>query len=234
MAVVITELLGTDPFSGSRITINANFASLANEVNDLEAVFGISLSSGNMDLTANVSGGVIKANSVLVNNTIQMPATGVPNVTITGSTGDIQAETMELSTSASIPTLSVNNLTTSSLGSSVFNGQATFNKLLLIRDGWALNKVNIGAQSTHTVINDDNVVLFQPTGVSPDSLTLTADAALVDGHVVHARGHEHIRVQQHRLRGRRIQEHHHADVQPRGRQVDSPLEHRHDIIVNKQ
>jgi len=184
MSVVITELLGTDPFSGSRITINANFTSLANEVNDLEDVFGISLSSGNMDLTANLSGGVLKVNSLLSNNFIYLPATGVPTITLSGATGDIKAETMELSTSASVPTLTADNLIATSLGSSVFNGQATFNKLMLVRDGWALNKVNLGAVSAHTVINDDNVLLYQPTGTSPDSLVLTPDASLVDGHVV--------------------------------------------------
>jgi hypothetical protein len=36
MAVTITEILGTDSISGSRLTINANFLLLENAYNDLE------------------------------------------------------------------------------------------------------------------------------------------------------------------------------------------------------
>ena len=36
MAITITEILGTDSISGSRLTINANFLLLENAYNDLE------------------------------------------------------------------------------------------------------------------------------------------------------------------------------------------------------
>ncbi len=182
MAIVITEILGTDPFSGSRIVINANFQSLKTELEAFETNFGISIASGNIDISSAI-GGQIKAKTGAFNN-IQLPATGTPNITMTGSTGAIVGKTLSLATSATIPTLSVDNLTATSLGSSVFNGEATFNALVKITDGLAYNKVDIGTTSTHTVINSDRVVLFTLNALSPGALVLTPDASLVDGHVV--------------------------------------------------
>ena len=182
MAIVITDILGTDPFSGSRIVINANFQSLKTELDALEANLGISVSSGNIDISAAI-GGQIKAKTGAF-NTLQLPATGVPNITLTGSSGAIVGKTLSLATSATIPSLSVDSLTASSLGSSVFNGEVTFNALTKVTDGLALNKVNIGTTSTHTVINSDCVVLFTLNVLSPGALILTPDPSLVDGHVV--------------------------------------------------
>lgn len=180
--IVITELLGTDPFSGSRIVINSNFQALKTEVEALENNLGISVASGNIDISA-ATGGQISAKVGAFNN-IQLPATGIPNITMTGSTGAIVGKTLNLATSATIPSLSVDNFTASSLGNSVFNGMATFNALTKITDGLALNKVNVGTTSTHTVINSDCVVLFTLNVLSPGALILTPDPSLVDGHVV--------------------------------------------------
>jgi hypothetical protein len=189
MSVVITEILGTDAFSGSRLTINANFASIANEVNNIESIFGISLTNGNMNLTANAGGGIIQANQLL-SGIVQLPATGVATITLTGSTGAIVGTTLTLSTSANIPNLTVNNFTATALGSSSFSGQATFNNLLLLRGngGLALGQtVSLGAISSYVVggsADYSSVLLFQPTGTSPDVLTLTADPSLPDGHIL--------------------------------------------------
>ena len=182
MAIVIQDILGTDAFSGSRIVINANFAAIVSEITTLETNFGISLASGNLDVSAAV-GGVIKAKTVAA-NTIQLPATGVPTIILTGSTGAMTGTTLSLATSLTVPAISVDNLTCTSLGNSIFNGGATFNALVKIRDGVALNKIDLGAITTHTVLNSDCVLLFSPTGSSPDSLVLAADPSLVDGHVI--------------------------------------------------
>lgn len=179
--IVITNLLGTDPFSGSRIVINANFASLATELTALETNLGISVTSGNIDVSA-ATGGTISGKTGAFNN-IQLPATGIPNITLTGSTGVIVGKILNLATSATIPTLSVANFTATSLGSSVFNGTATFNALTKITDGLALNKIAI-TTSEHTVLNSDCVLLISLNPFSPASLILTPDPSLVDGHCV--------------------------------------------------
>jgi hypothetical protein len=182
MSIIITELLGKDPFSGSRITINANFQSIKTEVDTLEANLGISVSSGNIDISA-ATGGQLKAKAGAF-NTLQLPVSGVPNITLTGSTGAITGSTLSLATSAAIPTITADNLTLSSLGQSIFNGGATFNALVKIKDGLAYNKVDVGVVNTHTVINSDRVILFTLNALSPGALVLVPDPSLVDGHII--------------------------------------------------
>jgi len=182
MSIIITELLGKDPFSGSRITINANFQSIKTEVDTLEANLGISVSSGNIDISA-ATGGQLKAKAGAF-NTLQLPVSGVPNITLTGSTGAITGSTLSLATSAAVPTITADNLTLSSLGQSIFNGGATFNSLVKIKDGLAYNKVDVGVVNTHTVINSDRVILFTLNALSPGALVLVPDPSLVDGHII--------------------------------------------------
>ena len=178
---IISEILGTDSFSGSRITINANFQSLKSTCDSLETNFGLSISAGNIDIST-ASGGSIKSKS-LATNSISLPASGVPKITFTGSTGNMTGVNLTLSGSLTVPSLTVDNLTCSNLGSSVFNGEATFNQLVKINDGLAMNMIDIGTVSSHTVLNSDRVVVFQASG-SPASFSVTADPSLVNGHVV--------------------------------------------------
>lgn len=181
MSIVITEILGTDPFSGSRIVINSNFLSIKTEVELLENNLGISVASGNIDISS-ATGGQIKAKTGAFNN-IQLPVSGVPNIILTGATGAIVGKTLSLGTSAAIPTLTTDNLTTSSLGQSIFNGQSSFNSLVKINDGLAYNKIAI-TSSEHTVINNDRVLIVTLALTSPGALILTPDPSLVDGHVI--------------------------------------------------
>jgi hypothetical protein len=181
--IVITEILGTDSFSGSRLTLNANFASLANELTSFETSFGISIASGNIDVSA-ATGGQIKGKVGAFNN-IQLPATGTPVITLNGTTGSITTTLGTLTTPA-IQTASINITTGGNLvngGSSVFNGQSTFNELVVLNDGFARAKIDVGATGTHTVLNTDNVILFDGS-TSPNMLTLTPDISLVNGHNV--------------------------------------------------
>ncbi len=182
MSATITDMLGSDSFSGSRVIINANFNSLKSELDDIESNFGLSITSGNIDVSA-ASGGEIKA-KVGAFNSIQLAAAGTPKITLTGSTGAMVGVTLSLSTSLTVPAISVDNLTATALGQSIFNGNATFNSLTAVRDGFASNYIDIGTVTSHTVLNSDNVIWFSPDPLSPGTLFLTPDVALVDGHVV--------------------------------------------------
>lgn len=180
MSIIITEILGTDSFSGSRLTINANFLALKSEVETIESVFGLSLASGNLDVSA-ATGGQIKG-KVGAFNTLQLPVAGVPNITLTGSTGAVVANTLSLNSSLTVPNITLTlggNLWNQ--GSTVFDGQVTNNDLVVFNDGFTRIKVDIGATNTHTVLNSDNIIIFDGT-TSPAILTLTPDISLVDGH----------------------------------------------------
>jgi len=182
MSTIITTLLGTDPFSGSRIVINANFEALKNTLDDIETNFGLSILSGNIDVST-ATGGQILAKTIGV-NTITLPSTGTPNITLTGATGLIEAEDITLTTSIEAPSAEFDNLVMSALGSSTFNGQVTFNELVKLYDGVARNRIDIGAVAAHTVLNSDCTIIFENNGSSPPVLTLTPDASLVDGHEI--------------------------------------------------
>ena len=83
MAVTITEILGTDSISGSRLTINANFLLLENAYNDLEDTFNINVLTGSMDVSA-ASSGQIKAKTIL-SNSLVLPSSGSPTIEIYGT-----------------------------------------------------------------------------------------------------------------------------------------------------
>lgn len=83
MAVTITEILGTDSISGSRLTINSNFLLLENAYNDLENTFNVNVLTGSMDVST-ASSGQIKAKSLLSNSMV-MPSSGTPTIQIYGT-----------------------------------------------------------------------------------------------------------------------------------------------------
>ena len=183
MAITITELLGTDPFSSSRFVINANFFSIKSNFTDLESGLGISIISGNIDVST-APGGSIKA-KVMESKTLNLINPSMSNtIMLTGSTGAIVAQniTANAIVTAAIDAGKVNIGT----NASVFDGQVTFNEMVIETGGSAINKVDVGIPSTpttdtHTVINDDRVVIFDVTG---STLSIVPDASLLDGHVV--------------------------------------------------
>ena len=126
MAVTITEILGTDSISGSRLTINANFLLLENSYNDLENTFNINVLTGSLDVSSATSG-QIKAKSMLSNSMV-MPSSGSPTVEIYGtgaSAGFIVASsTVASATGIFSNVLQVNAL--SSTGAAVFGATASF------------------------------------------------------------------------------------------------------------
>jgi hypothetical protein len=126
MAVTITEILGTDSISGSRLTINANFLLLENSYNDLENTFNINVLTGSLDVSSATSG-QIKAKSMLSNSMV-MPSSGSPTVEIYGtgaSAGFIVASsTVAAATGIFSNVLQVNAI--SSTGAATFGATASF------------------------------------------------------------------------------------------------------------
>lgn len=183
MSAIVTELLGTDAFADSRLTINANFDSLLGEINLLESSLGIS-TSGNINVTAYPIGGGQILGLLGGFNTLILPATGTTKITLTGSTGAIVAGLVTC-TSLVVPTANISTTLTvtgaSTLGATTFNGLVTFTNLA----GIARPVLDLGsALEAHTVINSDGIMLFIGDVTSPAMLTLTPDASLVDGHII--------------------------------------------------
>ena len=126
MSVTITEILGTDSISGSRLTINANFLLLENAYNDLEKTFNINVLTGSMDVST-ASGGQIKAKSMLTNSMV-MPSSGAPAIQLYGTGANagfiIASNTIAAATGTFSNVLQANILNAS--GAATFGATATF------------------------------------------------------------------------------------------------------------
>ena len=148
MAITITEILGTDSISGSRLTINANFLLLENAYNDLENTFNINVLTGSMDVSS-ASSGQIKSKSLLTNSLV-MPASGSPTIQLygTGASGGsiIFSNTVAGATGIFSNVLQANSFSAS--GSANFGATATFQSVVNIE-----GRVSIGASGNFVNTN---------------------------------------------------------------------------------
>jgi len=148
MAITITEILGTDSISGSRLTINANFLLLENAYNDLENTFNINVLTGSLDVSS-ATNGQIKAKSLLANSLV-MPASGSPTIQLygTGASGGyiIASSTVVGATGIFSNVLQSNTLSAS--GSATFGATATFNSVLNVE-----GRMSIGASGNFVNTN---------------------------------------------------------------------------------
>jgi len=148
MAITITEILGTDSISGSRLTINANFLLLENAYNDLENAFNINVLTGSLDVSS-ASSGQIKAKSMLTNSLV-MPSSGSPSIQIygTGASGGsiISTNTIAGATGIFSNVLQVNNFSAS--GPANFGATASFQSVVNIE-----GRFNIGASGNFVNTN---------------------------------------------------------------------------------
>jgi hypothetical protein len=148
MAITITEILGTDSISGSRLTINANFLVLENAYNDLENTFNINVLTGSIDISSATSG-QIKAKSLMANSLV-MPSSGSPSIQLygTGASGGyiVASNTISGATGIFSNVLQANSFSVS--GSSVFGATASFNTLLNVE-----GRMSIGASGNFVNTN---------------------------------------------------------------------------------
>jgi hypothetical protein len=148
MAITITEILGTDSISGSRLTINANFLLLENAYNDLEDTFNINVLTGSMDVST-ASSGQIKAKSLMANSLV-MPSSGSPTIQVYGTGASagfmIASSTIASATGIFSNTLQVNSMSAS--GAATFGATATFSNVINI-DG----RMTVGASGNFVNTN---------------------------------------------------------------------------------
>jgi len=132
--ITITELLGTSSVAGDRLTINANFLLIENEINDLEDNFNINTVTGAMDIS-NATSGQLKAKLGFFNS-IVLPAAGTPTISLYGT--GASAGNGSFSGTVSSLNLSISGTGTfnsiSATGASSFGSTGTFGGTLLSLD----------------------------------------------------------------------------------------------------
>jgi hypothetical protein len=135
MATVnITEILGTDSISGSRVTINSNFLILQNWINGYITVFGIDTVNGILDLSG-ASTGKVQA-KIGAFDALSIPSTGVPTASVNnlGAASFVSVQSTDVTASGSVVLNGTITLGTSSIfvagGTSSFNGSLSANGAL--------------------------------------------------------------------------------------------------------
>jgi hypothetical protein len=127
MATVnITEILGTDSISGSRVTINSNFLILQNWINGYVTVFGIDTVNGILDLSG-ASTGKVQA-KIGAFDALSIPSTGVPTASVNnlGAASFVSVQSTDVTASGAVVLNGTVTLGASSIfvagGTSSFNG----------------------------------------------------------------------------------------------------------------
>jgi hypothetical protein len=191
MAITITEILGTDSISGSRLTINANFLLLENAYNDLEDTFNINVLTGSMDVSS-ASSGQIKAKTLLANSLV-MPSSGSPTIQVYGTGASagfmVASSTVASATGIFSNTLQVNSMSAS--GAATFGATATFSSQLNVEGRMSMgasgNFVNTNRKSTvgsTTAFPSAPGAGVTGTYSSPYQLTLTENVIYIRSNYV--------------------------------------------------
>jgi len=132
MATVnITEILGTDSISGSRVTINSNFLILQNWINGYITVFGIDTVNGILDLSG-ASTGKVQA-KIGAFDALSIPSTGVPTASVSnlGAASFVSVQSTDVTASGAVVLNGTITFGSSSIfvagGTSSFNGSLSAN-----------------------------------------------------------------------------------------------------------
>ncbi len=132
--VSITEILGSDSISGSRVTINSNFLILQNWINGYITVFGVDSVNGILDLTGSSTGKVMAKIGAF--NSISVPASGVSTASINsaGQASFLSVSATTLTVSGTVTLNGTVNYGTGSVltvgGTASFNGSLSANGAL--------------------------------------------------------------------------------------------------------
>ncbi len=132
MATVnITEILGTDSISGSRVTINSNFLILQNWINGYNNVFGLDTVNGILNLSGASTGKVqAKIGSF---DALSVPSAGAPTASVNnlGQASFVSLQSTDVTASGAVVLNGTITLGSSSIfvagGTSSFNGGLSAN-----------------------------------------------------------------------------------------------------------
>jgi hypothetical protein len=180
MAISVTEILGTDSLSGSRLVINDNFNVLASEINSMEVYFAPS--AGTITNLNNVSTEALRVGlstilldinastfdiltNVKLTGNLNLTGGGIvrndTNPTTLNDSGQAMPATINVGTSTAVPPYSINRI-----GNSLIGGTPPTTLTL------ALNNGSIG-QEIFFIYADVTTGLVNITGVA-SNLVLTA------------------------------------------------------------
>ena len=156
--VNITEILGSDSISGSRVTINSNFLILQNWINGYVQVFGVDTTNGILDLTSASTGKVMAKIGRF--DSLSLPATGTA-LTSFDSIGGASLVSVS-STNVTVSGALVANGSITLGGSSTFiaGGTASFNGSLSANGAFYL-----GVQG-HTISQNTTVATGLTSGTA--------------------------------------------------------------------
>jgi len=134
--VNITEILGSDSISGSRVTINSNFLILQNWINGYVQVFGVDTTNGILDLTTASTGKIMAKIGRF--NSLSLPATGIALTSFdsNGGASFVNVSSTNVTVSGALTANGTITLGTSSTfvagGTSSFNSSLSANKALYL------------------------------------------------------------------------------------------------------
>ena len=177
MAISVTEILGTDSVSGSRIVINDNFRILATEINAMETYFSPSAASitnlsqlSSETITVGLSSPKLTVNASNVIVTAPTTFGASYDVTFNGRVMKANANTstitsaQQLGTTSTAPTYGLYRVVNTSTGQytlTLFEGLAG-QEITFVMEGSSTDEVVITAGSNTDIIGGTSITLTNP------------------------------------------------------------------------
>ena len=162
--VNITEILGSDSISGSRITINSNFLILQNWINGYVQVFGVDTTNGILDLTSASTGKVMAKIGRF--DSLSLPATGTALTSFDSIGGASLVSVSSTNVTVSGALVANGSITLGSSSTFIAGGTASFNGSLSANGAFYL-----GVQG-HTISQNTTVATGLTSGTAFPANTL--------------------------------------------------------------
>ena len=156
--VNITEILGSDSISGSRVTINSNFLILQNWINGYVQVFGVDTTNGILDLTSASTGKVMAKIGRF--DSLSLPATGTALTSFNSIGGASLVSVSSTNVTVSGALVANGSITLGSASTFIVGGVSSFNGSLSANGAF-----NLGVQG-HTISQNTTVATGLTSGTA--------------------------------------------------------------------